>query len=291
MTRCQTTRTRPGLLVLSLFIAVTVMAAPACAQLIGPEQGFADYLARQGEYYRAITEYYRAFHASPNADQKSQLLRKIALCYSLGEDHEGVIAFLKKHRMTLTVDGAFDGPLQLLYAKSEYRLGRYSEAISTLHKMRIGGSDTLASDRAYFLGCSYAHLDDWENALKYMGEVRPGGSYHEVSTKLLNSRDLLLGSTARSPVMAGVLSAIVPGTGYFYCGRISTGIVAFVVNGLLVWSVVDALHNKNYGIALALGFFGSGWYAGNITGSVAAAHEYNAAFRTSLLNEVPSVTR
>jgi tetratricopeptide (TPR) repeat protein len=279
----------PWILAVSLLITATVMTAPVCAQTIEAGQGFADFLAGQGEYYRAITEYYRAYTASPDAAAKALILRRIALCYSRGEDHEGVIAFLTRYRMALTFDGSFDGSLQLLYAKSEYRLGRYSEAAGSLLKMRMTGNDTLASERAFLLGCTYAHLDDWENALTYMRDVRPADPNYGVSTKLLGSRDLLLGNPGRSPLMAGVLSAIIPGSGYIYCGRVTTGLVAFAVNGLLIWSIVDALHNGNYGIALALGFFGSGWYAGNITGSVAAAHQHNAAFRNSLLNETPPV--
>ena len=76
-------------------------------------------------------------------------------------------------------------------------------------------------------------------------------------------------------MIAGTLSAIVPGSGYVYAGRPQTGVASFIVNMLFIWSVGDAIKHESYGLASALGFFGIGWYVGNISGYSTAAGEYN----------------
>ena len=52
------------------------------------DKGFADYLFKEKEYYRAITEYYRILYNHTDSTQKSKILRNIGLCYFHGADYE-----------------------------------------------------------------------------------------------------------------------------------------------------------------------------------------------------------
>ena len=56
---------------------------------------FADYLFREGEYYRAVTEYYRQLHAVSDPAVRTAILRKVGLCYFKGEDYDGYLSFYK----------------------------------------------------------------------------------------------------------------------------------------------------------------------------------------------------
>ncbi len=79
----------------------------------------------------------------------------------------------------------------------------------------------------------------------------------------------------KDPVLAGTLSAIVPGLGKIYTQNYSDGITAFVVNGLLAFLAIDnfrANHNIRGTIFTGLGLM---FYAGNIYGSIASAHSFN----------------
>ena len=80
----------------------------------------------------------------------------------------------------------------------------------------------------------------------------------------------------RSPFIAGVLSAIIPGTGKIYTGEYSDGITAVILTGLLTFLSYDNFdHNHNFRGWL-WGGFAALFYAGNIYGSAVSAQIYNA---------------
>jgi hypothetical protein len=80
----------------------------------------------------------------------------------------------------------------------------------------------------------------------------------------------------KSPTLAGVLSAVIPGSGKMYVGEWGDGITAFVVTSLFAFLAHDnfrADHNTRAWIFTGLGTF---FYAGNIYGSIASAQIFNA---------------
>jgi TM2 domain-containing membrane protein YozV len=79
----------------------------------------------------------------------------------------------------------------------------------------------------------------------------------------------------KSPLLAGLLSAVIPGTGQFYNGRIKDGILALITNGLFIWGTYEAYRRDYYQIGIIVSVFSLGWYAGNVYGAVNGSHRYN----------------
>ena len=80
----------------------------------------------------------------------------------------------------------------------------------------------------------------------------------------------------KNPTLAGILSAIVPGSGKMYVGEWGDGITALLATGLLAFLAYDnfrADHTARAWIFTGLGAF---FYAGNIYGSIASAQIFNA---------------
>ncbi len=80
----------------------------------------------------------------------------------------------------------------------------------------------------------------------------------------------------KNPTLAGIMSAVIPGSGKMYVGEWGDGIMALVTTGLFAFLAYDnfrAGHNTRAWIFTGLGVF---FYAGNVYGSVAAAQIYNA---------------
>jgi len=80
----------------------------------------------------------------------------------------------------------------------------------------------------------------------------------------------------KSPAFAGLLSAVIPGSGKMYVGEWGDGITALVVTSLFAFLAYDnfqADHTTRAWIFTGLGAF---FYAGNIYGSVASAQIFNA---------------
>ncbi|MGD8305909.1 MAG: hypothetical protein PVF17_04580, partial [Ignavibacteria bacterium] len=80
----------------------------------------------------------------------------------------------------------------------------------------------------------------------------------------------------KSAVLAGILSALIPGSGKIYAGQIGDGIVGFLTSALFSFIAYDnfkAGHDTRGWIwAGVAGLF----YAGNVYGSIAAAQIHNA---------------
>ena len=79
----------------------------------------------------------------------------------------------------------------------------------------------------------------------------------------------------KSPALAGLMSAVIPGTGHFYTGRWRDGTIALLLNGAFLAAGIEAVSAGNEAAAGVLLFFEAAWYSGTIYGAVNAAHKYN----------------
>ena len=79
----------------------------------------------------------------------------------------------------------------------------------------------------------------------------------------------------KSPAVAGVLSAVLPGAGHLYIGKPLQALTAFLLNGLFLAGAVYAVGEGLEGTAAILLFFETGWYLGTINSARAGAREFN----------------
>ncbi|MDZ4183124.1 MAG: hypothetical protein U1B83_09625, partial [Candidatus Cloacimonadaceae bacterium] len=87
----------------------------------------------------------------------------------------------------------------------------------------------------------------------------------------------------RSPLLAGTL-AIIPGAGYAYAGSWQTGLSSLLLHALLFASAWELRQNDLPISSGIMALIGTGFYAGNIYGSVNAAARYNRERRKSYLD-------
>jgi hypothetical protein len=80
----------------------------------------------------------------------------------------------------------------------------------------------------------------------------------------------------RSPALAGLFSAIIPGSGKMYLGEWGDGISGLLLTGLFAFLAYDNFKNDHDTRAWIFTGIGAFFYAGNIYGSVAAAQIFNA---------------
>jgi tetratricopeptide (TPR) repeat protein len=269
--------------------AVSVLVLLLCADPVAGQArdstGFADYLFRQGEYYRAVTEYLRLSYDATDPAVRAMLLVDIGRCYYRGGEYEECIRFCERSAGELSPRPAAFAEAQLLRGKCYYQLGRYASAIEFLEQHPLEDS-LLRNDHALLLGMAYARTAAWESAEAAWRRIGDDSEWHRVSSTL--QANIARGGDLpeRSPTLAGMFSGIIPGTGYMYAERPGTGIAALVINGLLIWAAGDAVRSEQYGIAAVTGFLGLGWYVGNIIGSVSAARQYNERERSAFINSL-----
>lgn len=95
----------------------------------------------------------------------------------------------------------------------------------------------------------------------------------------------------RSPFLAGAFSTVVPGLGKVYTGNWKDGLISFVFVATSVWQGYSGF-NRN-GIQSIYGWIftaiGTGFYLGNIYGSVKEAQKFNNSQKNQLLADATAV--
>ena len=132
------------------------------------DEGFADYLFNKGEYYRAITEYYRLTYIISDSSKKTNLYRNIGLCYYHGADYEGFISFLNEHNFYFSSKPSIRAEMTLFCARSYYHLNDYQKAISTLEWSYDKHHKLFFNESQFLAGISYARIFDWQKAIEQL---------------------------------------------------------------------------------------------------------------------------
>lgn len=92
----------------------------------------------------------------------------------------------------------------------------------------------------------------------------------------------------KSPLVAGILSTIIPGSGKIYTGQLSEGLTALMLNGLLGFLSYNNFkndHNLRGWLFAGAGLF---FYTGNIHGSAISANRYNVKIENDFRESIKS---
>ncbi|MDP4199543.1 MAG: membrane protein insertion efficiency factor YidD [Bacteroidota bacterium] len=103
--------------------------------------------------------------------------------------------------------------------------------------------------------------------------------YDSAAAAVPSSTDYVMSvrnSGHKSPTLAGIMGAVLPGSGYVYAGRFGEGISALTFNGLLGWGIYSLFKNHNTGSGILVSSIALPFYLGNIVGSYNAAAAENA---------------
>lgn len=225
---------------------------------------FADCLFCEGDFLRAVEEYSNIQPALRN----DTINFKIMLCYSqLNLYYETKIRYLDRNF------SEFSGEAQKLYLKNSFLLDP-----SDFHTTASTNSFPFEMDvevSNYFLKLrSIYYIENHINGIAKEDLLKPFDVIQRSEIESLYN--LSVNPGYRSPTLAGMLSAVIPGSGKMYVGEWGDGITALLATGLLAFLAYDnfeADHKTRAWIFTGLGAF---FYAGNIYGSIAAAQIFNA---------------
>lgn len=234
---------------------------------------FADFLFCSKDYLRSVFEYEKYLKTNSNDTVEF----KIGLAYSkMGK-------FQETHKIfsNIKFDSEFYDKSRLENLRSIFLLGNF-------HNFRTAYLTSTFKDQDYFLRAkklfyfSYFFQDkdlpDKNNSLKIFNgkEKKAVLDFYEREKK----------SPFKKPVLAAIISAIIPGSGKIYTEEYGDGITAFLATGLFTYLTVlnfNANHNfRAWIFAGAAAFF----YTGNIYGSAASAQIYNAGIKFNFENDL-----
>jgi TM2 domain-containing membrane protein YozV len=218
---------------------------------------FADYLFCSKDYLRAYLEY-ESYLLKINSDTvkyKSALsLQKI----NRFDESEKSFA------------GLFGSPLSI-----EAEAGYYKSVFLSEDYVRFSSEFARANIKDADLHKRLALLN--YSAQMLLGELPDEDGFKKLSNaELLNFYNRKKNMPHKSPTAAGIMSAIIPGSGKIYTGEIGDGITSLIATGLFAYLSYDNFTKDRNTRGWIFGGIAGFFYAGNIYGTAQSALIYNA---------------
>lgn len=262
---------------LLLLVLCEVLAQPVMA-----EEGanllwnFANYLYQEQYFYRAATEYNRFLFRFPTDTRAPEAELQIGRCYRHGGKPDKAVNYLVRlinRRVGEPITR--EAILEVVAILEEQK--RYPEAIYWTKRFIARYPEEPEIDAVY-LRLAWLQIDTgkYEQALATLQEVSPESRLYSRAKSLSQALQQRPEGGKKSPAVAGVLSAVLPGSGHLYAGRPGEAATSFFLNALFITGAVVAFKNDSTVLGGILVFFELGWYAGGIRTAVKAAREANA---------------
>jgi hypothetical protein len=253
---------------------------------------FADFLFAEGDYERAIGEYLRV--ASLEADQipRDSLYYRIAAGFiylSKPVQTRKYCSFISKKTSTSGLHSA----VQCLTAFSYYIQGSHDSLRSFLKDFDFLPTEPqwqcrLAAIKIASLLKDYKWIEainESEKAFNQpLGNCTTDSSIHDLLKIGQQGKMLRL----KNPAIAGVLSAVIPGSGKVYANRAWDGLYSILIVGTMFWQAYEGFSKQGCRSTrgMTFGMLGVVFYAGNIYGSINAARIYNQSQNSAIAKRV-----
>ena len=288
---------RRHLTLVFVLIALLQVAHPLWAQTPSPEATdsglsaeqlltFADHLLRDGEHFRAITEYRRFRFTYPEDPRQAMALFRIGQAFYRGESYPEALQTFREVEQRYP-DHPYGQQARLWQGESLLRQAQYDAAEQTYTRFLAGSSDPEQSPYAqYQLGWSFLYRRQWTQAAETWRQIPPEHRLYPAAQQLITESNSGAALPKKSPALAGILSSVLPGSGQLYNRRLGDAALAFLLNGLFIAGSIEAIQHGELAVAGVLSFFEAGWYVGNILGAVNGAHKHNRHATESMLQNL-----
>ena len=247
---------------------------------------FAESLFREAEYYRAITEYKRFISYYPENQLAETAVYQIGNCYFQAEKWDEAIKsfedFNEKHPESPLVKDTLQKMGEGYLKKGDKE---NSKKIFDLINEKYP-KDEAGNKAKISLGTLYLEHHEWNKASEVFSRVEERSRYKTLADRLIQGSKEAERLPSKSPVLAGTLSALIPGAGQLYTERRLDSLVAFLLNGVFILGAVESFNKNIYVAGGILSFFELGWYSGNIYNAISDAHKYNRDTRKRFIEEL-----
>ncbi len=294
-------RIRILVLVLGTALAVAGFRGPAMADQAAPlvitpgmQYDYALSLFGQKDYATAQVEFKRFLHFFPHSPKTDQARFHLGIClYELKSWHNAAQEFntiiVKDEPGPVTREAYFFQSLAF------EKMGNIGYAQIVLQNFLKLADDGQIRDRInYHLGRLFlrqareGNPKALERARQAFGAISDSGFGTYQVDQYLSAIRKVEQVPKKDPVLAGLLAGI-PGGGFAYCGRYKDAFTTFLINTGLLAAAWKAWDNGNEPLACVIGFVETGFYTGNIYGSISSAHKHNRAQAQKILNQSLSI--
>lgn len=254
--------------------------------------GLGDAFLEEGEYYRAVTEYKKFRILFPSSARGDYALFRTGIAFYLGAEYADAVHSFSALRESRK-DSAYADASLFFEGLSRWQKRDLAGAAESFEALLQRDPPSPFAPRARaaraLLEVDRGDVPAARSALDAFLAACPGhageGRVREALPLLREYENL----PEKSELLAGILSAILPGSGYVYAGRYGDGLTAFLLNGLFIAGAVTAVHNEWYPAAGLAGGVGLPFYLGNIYGSANAAKRWNNRVRREVRGRIAAL--
>lgn len=260
----------------SILIVMLVVVMPSMLKATDVSrqkiEEFAEYLYKNGDYSRASYEYLRVLYLFENNHSDTLRLNlKIGKCFGFLNDYKNAAKYFNVCLNSGLEETVYDEAV-IHMGWMLFRQGYYDQSISLLKEKQRSPNNQLINTLILADSlCSGDAKSSKEIIETYNAAEQPFIKPFEKYLDILNN------IKRKSPLKAGLLSAILPGSGRVYSGRIKEGLVSMVSFFTTAYLAYEGF--KDQGIksfrGWMFGSIGAFLYIGNIYGSVISARITN----------------
>lgn len=247
---------------------------------------FAEHLAQEGDYARAIAEYQRFLVQYPEEVRRPMAHFSIGLAwYRRGQFAEALQTF---RDVSMQYPHTSWGQHAWLWqGESLIRQGDHAAAghVYEAAAQQFRG-EPLEHQARYQQAWTLLYRRQWHDAAGQFQRIPAESPLYPSAQALVQGAQAGAQLPTKSPALAGTLSALLPGSGQVYNERFGDALLAFVLNGLFIAGAFEAAQHHAHAVAGVLSFFALGWYSGNVYGAINGAHKYNRFRAETLLRNL-----
>jgi tetratricopeptide (TPR) repeat protein len=226
------------------------------------------------DYSTASGEYKRFVYFFPKDRRVEFAMYRIGMSHFLGGHYQEAVSAFKK-----LTEQYFDTEYSI---KSYYKISEsyikmkdLEQALIDLNNLVTITHNADAKDEAYYrMGWIYIETASWDEARHYFDKISAKNRRKFELEKLSAELERETAIPYKNPKLAGFLS-VVPGAGYLYCGRYQDALIAFLLNGGLIYAAYESFDKGQSALGGVISFVEFGFYSGNIYGAISSAHKYN----------------
>ena len=254
---------------------------------------FADSLFQEGDYLNAAHEYKRILFLHPNLPRIDFVAFRVAASYqNAGQLEKAIPAYqflIDTYPNSSLVERATNN-----IAQCHILLGHRERGITSLENFLSKHKRSDLAPLAHFtIGMLHIDKSEWIEAGRVWNDVfstYPDSPFAKVSARLARIVKNVDTLPHRSPTVAGVLSAVVPGSGQVYSGKTVDGLYAFMSVAVLGSASVYYTREERYEVAVPVAVLGVFFYGNSIYQGIRAARTFNLQheerFRSQIQHEI-----
>jgi tetratricopeptide (TPR) repeat protein len=226
------------------------------------------------DYSTASGEYKRFVYFFPKDRRVEFAMYQIGMSHFLGGHYqEAVSAFKKLTEQYYDTEYSIKSYFRI--SEAYIKMKDFEQALIDLNNLVTITHDPDAKDEAYYrMGWIYIETAYWDEARRYFNKISAKNRRKFELEKLSAALGKETAIPHKNPKLAGFLS-IVPGAGYLYCGRYQDALIAFLLNGGLIYAAYESFDKGQSALGGVISFVEFGFYSGNIYGAISSAHKYN----------------